>query len=65
MQWKRGKARDPVCGMYVDPKVALTRTIQGVTYYFCEEECAERFEKQTSPRVFTAPGRNGASGLEA
>ena len=47
VQWKRGKARDPVCGMFVDPKIAVTRSILGVTYYFCNQECADKFEKET------------------
>jgi Cu(I)/Ag(I) efflux system membrane fusion protein len=39
-------AKDPVCGMDVDP--ASDRTLkteyQGKTYYFCAEMCRERFE---------------------
>ena len=48
VQWKRGKARDPVCGMFVDPKIAVTKSILGTSYYFCDEECADKFEKETS-----------------
>jgi YHS domain-containing protein len=47
VQWKRGKARDPVCGMYVDPKIALTKSFLGATYYFCNSECADKFERET------------------
>ena len=48
VQWNRGRARDPVCGMYVDPRIAVTRSILGTTYYFCDQECADKFEKETS-----------------
>ncbi len=48
VQWKRGKARDPVCGMYVDPKTAVTRSILGAAYYFCNQECADKFESETA-----------------
>jgi len=39
------KARDPVCGMDVDPAVAgVTRVVAGSVYYFCSERCAAQFE---------------------
>ncbi|MBI4284137.1 MAG: YHS domain-containing protein [Chloroflexi bacterium] len=51
MFWK--KISDPVCGMKVDPKTAVTRSIAGKTYYFCSEDCAKSYESQ----------QNGMSGL--
>ncbi|MCG0275237.1 MAG: YHS domain-containing protein [Thermosediminibacteraceae bacterium] len=36
-------AVDPVCGMRVSKKNAITRQINGKTYYFCSEECANSF----------------------
>ncbi|WP_223156836.1 YHS domain-containing protein [Thermosediminibacter oceani] len=36
-------AVDPVCGMRVSKKNAITRQINGKTYYFCCEECANSF----------------------
>lgn len=37
-------AKDPVCGMSVDPAtVAATREYGGVTYYFCNPGCADKF----------------------
>ncbi|APM38890.1 YHS domain-containing protein [Clostridium kluyveri] len=39
-------ARDPVCGMYVSKKDALCRVINGRTYYFCSQNCADRFERK-------------------
>ena len=37
-------AVDPVCGMIVDKRKAITRVIGGRTYYFCMESCAKTFE---------------------
>lgn len=39
-------AKDPVCGMSVDPAtVAATREYNGTTYYFCNPGCAAKFEQ--------------------
>lgn len=38
-------ARDPICGMEVNPDEAIEDArYQGTTYYFCSAECAEKFE---------------------
>jgi Cu+-exporting ATPase len=37
-------AIDPVCGMKVDKRKAISRTIGGRPYYFCMESCAKTFE---------------------
>jgi Cu+-exporting ATPase len=38
-------AKDPVCGMSVDPaRAAARRDHAGETYVFCSKHCAERFE---------------------
>ncbi len=40
-------AKDPVCGMEVDPaKAAATYEYQGKTYYFCAPGCKAAFEKE-------------------
>ncbi|WP_089827950.1 YHS domain-containing protein [Halogranum amylolyticum] len=43
---------DPVCGMQIAISDAAT-SVQygGVTYYFCSDECRQRFEDQ--PAVYT------------
>jgi YHS domain-containing protein len=47
-------ARDPVCGMNVDPKKAAAQsTYQGQTVYFCAVECKVKFD--------TDPGRYASS----
>lgn len=39
-------AKDPVCGMAVDPKRAAGSSVyQGQTYYFCSPGCKATFDK--------------------
>jgi YHS domain-containing protein len=35
--------RDPVCGTYVAPTVALSLSAGGSTHYFCSEECRAKY----------------------
>ena len=35
--------RDPVCGTYVSTAASLSRTINGEVFYFCSQECKERY----------------------
>lgn len=35
--------RDPVCGMYISTRDALTLRRRGGTLYFCSEECRRRY----------------------
>ena len=43
-------AIDPVCGMELTPADAEATASQGgVTYYFCSEECKQRFESNPEP----------------
>jgi YHS domain-containing protein len=42
---------DPVCGMQVDEKDAITSQHQGQTYYFCSNECKNQFER--NPEQYT------------
>jgi P-type Cu+ transporter len=49
-----GPARDPVCGMTVDPHTARHRREHGGrTYYFCAARCAEKFEAE--PQAYLGP----------
>lgn len=48
------RARDPVCGMELDPaQAARTAVYRGTTYYFDTVECAMKFGN--SPDVFVDP----------
>lgn len=40
--------KDPICGMYVSEKDAITRQINGQTVYFCSENCAREYERKNS-----------------
>lgn len=52
-------AKDPVCGMAVDPaKAAGNFEHKGKTYYFCSKRCAERFA-QGPEKFLAAPGTAG------
>ena len=44
-------AKDPVCGMDVDPKTAAGESeYQGRKYYFCSTGCKKAFDKE--PRQY-------------
>ena len=47
-------AKDPVCGMNVDPATAASTVAHaGNTYYFCSRGCGEKFK--AAPEKFLAP----------
>jgi len=35
--------KDPVCGMYMDPRLAVKHEVKNGTFYFCSEECKKKF----------------------
>ena len=35
--------RDPVCGMYMDPRLAVRVENKQGTFYFCSEECRRKY----------------------
>jgi uncharacterized protein len=49
---RRG-ATDPMCGMKVDRKKALTMDFGGETHYFCSEHCLHAFEIAADPDLYT------------
>ena len=45
-------AKDPVCGMEVDPsKAAATSEYRGKRYYFCAPGCKETFDRNPDQYV--------------
>jgi len=55
----KASAKDPVCGMSVDPaKAAGTVEHAGTAYYFCSRGCAERFTKE--PEKYLSAARTAA-----
>jgi YHS domain-containing protein len=44
-------AKDPVCGMDIEPDEAAGQSdFQGTTYYFCCNECKRKFDQK--PEAF-------------
>jgi P-type Cu+ transporter len=53
---------DPVCGMTIEEVDAVgSHRHDGVTYYFCNDSCLERFEQ--APDAFLHPGAGESPGL--
>lgn len=49
------KVRDPVCGMtLVEKDAAASIQHEGKTYYFCSDQCRERF--QANPGAYAEKG---------
>ncbi len=44
---------DPVCGMTVDTATAKSAIHQGRAYYFCSQDCREKFE--ANPALYVKP----------
>ncbi|MCC6484018.1 MAG: YHS domain-containing protein [Armatimonadetes bacterium] len=53
--------KDPVCGRQVSPDQARFSTdVEGTKYYFCSEECKQKFEDDPR-RYVDVPGTASAS----
>lgn len=49
-------AKDPVCGMRVNPKkAAATSVYEGETYYFCKSGCKTHFDKDPAKLLEEGP----------
>lgn len=44
-------AKDPVCGMTVDPQNSVKSEYKGQTYYFCGGGCKATFDKNPEKYV--------------
>src|SRR5580692_324468 len=56
-----GEAKDPVCGMKVDPAVTKWSTpVEGKPFYFCSAHCLEKFRTEPS-RYVGKPGEPSTS----
>ncbi len=53
-------AIDPVCGMEVNEKNALTSEYGGKTYYFCSAGCKAAFDE--NPRKYLPEGHESGHG---
>ena len=56
------EARDPVCGMTVDVTTAYAEAVGGQTYYFCSENCRQRFDE--NPAAYGASEGRSAEEME-
>ena len=57
------RARDPVCGMSIDPARTPHRTEhEGQSYFFCGARCRERFMAEPARYVSEKPGQEPAGG---
>jgi YHS domain-containing protein len=36
--------KDPICGMYLDPRLAVSFKNKSETVYFCSDECRRKFK---------------------
>ena len=36
--------KDPVCNIYIPESAAVKKVIEGKTFYFCSNKCAEEFK---------------------
>jgi Cu+-exporting ATPase len=56
-------ARDPVCGMLVEPERAVRLEWEGETFYFCADGCRDQFERESASARDTLRGysQQGAS----
>jgi YHS domain-containing protein len=58
---KINSAKDPVCGMTVDPeRTDIVATVEGQAYYFCAEGCRKAFVKH--PKKYLEPKKKGMWG---
>lgn len=52
----KGRLKDPVCGMEVEAAKAKTSVYDGRTFYFCSNDCREKFE--ADPASYAGKGRS-------
>ncbi len=43
----KNMVKDPVCGMYMDPRLALRLQQRDEEVFFCSEECRRRFQERS------------------
>jgi YHS domain-containing protein len=43
--------KDPVCGMYMDSRLAIRVESRKEAFYFCSEECKNKYLEKSTARV--------------
>jgi P-type Cu+ transporter len=57
---RAARVKDPVCGMLIDPaRAAGSHVHDGITYYFCNPRCLQRF--QAEPAKYLTGAAEGAT----
>lgn len=51
-------AKDPVCGMTVDPQKSAKSEYKGQTYYFCSGGCKATFDKSPDKYAGAQPSQS-------
>ncbi len=51
----KNMVKDPVCGMYMDPRLAVRHETKTGVFYFCSEECKKSFLQVQSGEKSGAP----------
>ena len=44
----KNEIKDPICGMTVDKATALHSEKDGKAFYFCSEQCQQKFQSKTT-----------------
>src|SRR5713226_5790782 len=53
-QRSQATARDPVCGMTIDPAQAFATRTEGLeTLYFCSERCVQQYDREHTSSATT------------
>jgi YHS domain-containing protein len=42
--------KDPVCGTFISTSTAIQKRVSGETYYFCSEDCRDKFKPKPDSR---------------
>ncbi len=42
--------KDPVCGTFISTSTAIQKRVGGETYYFCSEDCRDKFKPKPGSR---------------
>ena len=52
--------KDLICGMDVDPKTAVFKSVyEGETYFFCKKSCKMTFDRDPKTYIATEKNDNG------
>jgi len=50
--------QDPFCKTYIPKRESIKRRIGGKEFFFCKNECADKFEEEEKSKRNSSPGQN-------